>query len=204
MKRTTNTRKSTKGQRFTSDFIPYDIAMSRGNDLLWDRKRTRIGFYIILSVNTGMRVSEVLARRHSDFQNKRPGDDLRIYEPKTQQYRDVQLNEKVLTAYRQLLSILTTQAPVRSSDFVFLSQKGGVYRVPSINAIIKEVFSGVAANISTHSLRKSFGRQVYETNGRSEDSLIKLNEIFHHDSPRVTRGYLGITREEIRNIFMNL
>lgn len=59
-------------------------------------------------------------------------------------------------------------------------------------------------NISSHSLRKSFGRRVYENNNESEKSLIYLSELFNHTSLSVTRKYLGIRQEELNDIYMNL
>jgi len=45
---------------------------------------------------------------------------------------------------------------------------------------------------------------VYECNGRSEDSLIKLSELFQHSTMAITRRYLGIRKEELGDIYMNL
>ena len=43
-----------------SDFIDYDKAMLKGRELLWNDKQMVIGFYIIFSINTELRVSDVL------------------------------------------------------------------------------------------------------------------------------------------------
>ena len=47
-------------QKKTSDFIDYDKAMLKGRELLWNDKQMVIGFYIIFSINTELRVSDVL------------------------------------------------------------------------------------------------------------------------------------------------
>ena len=52
--------------------------------------------------------------------------------------------------------------------------------------------------LSCHSLRKTFGRQVYTMNGEnSELALVKLMELFNHSSVAITKRYLGLRQEEI-------
>jgi integrase len=194
-------RKSQLGQRFTSDFIDYDRAILKGNQLLWSEKQSIIGFYILFSCNTGLRISDVLARKHSELMNCKPGDYLRLTEHKTGKYREIQINSKVVEAYQYLVSKLGSVDP---DDYIFKSQKGTVYHIESLNCILKETFAGCAPHISTHSLRKSFGRRIYELNGKSEDCLIKLSELFQHSNMAITRRYLGLRREEIGSLYMNL
>ena len=48
------------------------------------------------------------------------------------------------------------------------------------------------------SLRKTFGRQVYNMNSEnSELALVKLMELFNHSSVAITKRYLGLRQEEI-------
>ena len=194
-------RKSTAGQNLTSDYIPYSIAQEKGNELLWHGKQPIIGFYVLFSINTGLRVSDIKCIKHSDLIPLRPGDYLRIQEKKTKKYREIQINKKIVEAYQQLRQRITGVHP---DTFVFVSQKGSVYATPSLILILKKEFRGIAPRISTHSLRKSFGRHVYELNGNSEDALIKLSEMFQHSSMSITRKYLGLRREELGSIYMNL
>lgn len=195
-------RKSQKGKTFTADYIPYDKATLKGNELLYGDRQPKIGFYIIFSINTGLRVSDVLSRRHSELAGMRAGEYLRVTERKTGKVREIQVNDKIIDAYRQLTDKLTGR--YSGSDYIFTSRKGCVYANETVNVILKKVFAGYAPHISTHSLRKSFGRHVYEMNGRSEDSLVKLSELFRHTCMAVTRRYLGIRREELGSIYMNL
>lgn len=163
-----------------------------------------LGFYIIFAINTGLRVSDILARKHSELMNLRPGDYLYVTEKKTKKPREIQVNRKIIEAYAYLSGKLQKMGKYQPDDFIFLSQKKIVYNIESLNTRLKEIFAGYAPHISTHSLRKSFGRHVYETNGRSEDALIKLSELFQHSNMSITRRYLGIRREELGSIYMNL
>ena len=59
-------------------------------------------------------------------------------------------------------------------------------------------------NFSTHTFRKTFGRYVYETNNRSAEALVLLNKILNHTSIQITKTYIGITQDEINNIFESI
>ena len=49
-----------------------------------------------------------------------------------------------------------------------------------------------------YSLRKTFGRQVYNLNSEnSELALVKLMELFNHSFVAITKRYLGLRQEEI-------
>ena len=54
---------------------------------------------------------------------------------------------------------------------------------------------------STHTWRKTFGREVWNRNNQSEASLIKLSYLFNHSSVAITRIYLDITREEVQDMY---
>jgi hypothetical protein len=56
--------------------------------------------------------------------------------------------------------------------------------------------------ISTHTWRKTFGREVWRRNNYSEASLIKLSLLFNHSSTAITRIYLDITREEVGDLYI--
>jgi integrase len=185
----------------TADYIPYDQASLKGNELLWSDKSSVLGFYVIFSINTGLRVSDVLNIKHSDLSPLRTGDYLRVKERKTKKDRNIQINDKIVKAYKYLVSV---SSPYKQDDYVFKSQKNTVFRTVTLNRLLKEVFRGYAKHISTHSLRKSFGRHVYDKNNQSEHILMMLSEMFQHSSMGITRKYLGLRQEEIGNIYMNL
>ena len=86
-----------------------------------------------------------------------------------------------------------------------MSRKKVVYSVQRINVRLKEIkakYSIKVEHLSTHSLRKTFGRKVVESAGEnSEMALIKLSEIFNHTSPMITRRYLGLRQEELEEVY---
>jgi 2-oxo-4-hydroxy-4-carboxy--5-ureidoimidazoline (OHCU) decarboxylase len=48
------------------------------------------------------------------------------------------------------------------------------------------------------------GWGVFEMNNQSEEALITLSHIFNHSSIIITRAYIGLKRERITNIYMEL
>jgi integrase len=190
-------KRSVKG---TSDYLDYDLAMRIANDILWHGRQPQVGFYVIFSINTGLRVGDTLKLKHADMIGKQAGDYLIITEQKTGKRRQVQLNDKVIDAYKYLQKRNRT----KPTDYVFKSQKNHVFATVTINRTLKRIFKGCAPVISSHSLRKTFGRRVYEMNGRSEHSLVLLSDIFGHSNLAITRRYLGLRKEEISNVYLNL
>lgn len=187
----------------TSDYLDYDLAMRIANDILWHGRQPQVGFYVIFSINTGLRVGDTLKLKHADMiaATIQPGDyHLIIIEQKTGKRRQVQLNDKVIDAYKYLQK----RSRTKPTDYIFKSQKNHVFATVTINRTLKRIFKGCAPVISSHSLRKTFGRRVYEMNGRSEHSLVLLSDIFGHSNLAITRRYLGLRREEIANVYLNL
>ena len=184
----------------TSDYINYDDAMRIGSEILWHGRQPVTGFYIILSVNIGRRVGDVLKFKHYDFIGRKVGDVLQIREQKTGKTIDITLNATVIEAY----AYLTRRMKCKPNEYIFLSQKGGVFYTTTINRMLKRVFAGYAPVISSHSLRKSFGRHVYNQLGKNENALVYLSELFGHSSLVVTRRYLGIRKQELANIYLSL
>ena len=70
---------------------------------------------------------------------------------------------------------------------------------------IKKKYKLKIKNFSCHSLRKTFGRQVYNMNSEnSELALVKLMELFNHSSVAITKRYLGLRQEEILQTYESL
>lgn len=190
---------SAKGSNTTSDFCDFDRTLNKGFRILKHDKSYRIGFLIIVGINTGLRISDLLSLKHADFQS----DCMVINERKTGKRREIDFNENIKEGYKLLHSRIGGE--VQPSDYVFVSQKGSVYSVRSINRILKDLLPHKKGqNISSHSLRKTFGRRVFEINNESEKSLIILSQIFNHSTTSVSRRYLGIRGKEISNIYLNL
>ena len=188
----------------TADYINYDSALRKGTELMKNDKTSIVGFYLILSINLGLRVSDILSLRHSDLSDKKEKDVLSITEKKTGKVRNLTINNHIVRAYENLVDRLKEKNQYEEDGFIFISQKKKVYTNRSLNRILKNHFRSSHHNISTHSLRKSFGRKVYENSGQSDHSLILLSDVFRHSSTSITRKYLGLRKEEVSNIYLSL
>ena len=62
----------------------------------------------------------------------------------------------------------------------------------------------IPGNISTHTLRKTFGYFVHELNKFDPDCLYVEQSIFGHDSIETTKGYIGIMKEKSRKYFSDM
>lgn len=180
-----------KGIDYTSDYLDYATALEVGQSLIGDEKR--IGLLIVFGINTGLRYSD-LSRIHDDDIRKalKNNNVMTLTEKKTKKKRSVYLNRICIEAWQQFPHI----------GYLFLSQKRSIFTLDYINRVLKPLFkTPVKQNISTHSLRKTFARTYYDNAHDKEDALIKLSDIFNHESIAITRRYLGLTKEEINAIY---
>jgi integrase len=179
----------------TSDYLNFDATLNKAIKMIKSDKNYKLGFLVIFGINTGLRISDILKLRYEDLN----GDSMLLIEMKTNKKRMIRLNENVKNA----LSLLKERDSV-CEGFVFKSNQGTVYSKQYINRKLKELFGGKSLAVSTHSLRKTFGRRVWENNNQTDKALIYLSELFNHSSPAITKRYLGIRQEELDDIYMSL
>ena len=147
------------------------------------------GLLIVCGINLGLRIDDLLKLRFQDLRE----DNITITEGKTKKKRDLVINDNIKKALKYFESSY--------KGFAFKSQKQTVYSTQHVNRLMKVHFKG---KVSSHSLRKSFGRRVWCNDNESERSLIYLSELFNHSSSLTTRIYLGIRQEELNDIYLNL
>lgn len=167
-------------------------------------KRNREFLLIGTGAYLGLRASDLLNLRWSDLLGK---DEVTIMEKKTGKSRHISINTSLMTILEYVSSELTKQGKFNLYDFLFANRNGEKVSIQYINRLMKKTFAdfGVRTqNASTHTLRKTFGKRVWEMDGKSERSLIYLSQIFNHSSISITRRYIGIVQEDIRDIYMKL
>jgi len=186
------TRKVTsrKGTITTSNHIDYDKALNKALSML-GTKNENFGFYIIVAINTGLRIGDILNIKKRHFEK----DAYTFREQKTSKAKTVPFNKHIKDYFLQLKN---------KSETPFKSNKGTTYTRQQINRKIKQAFKTKDKNYSSHSLRKSFGRKVYEDNDQSENALVILSKIYNHSNLRVTRDYLDLTQEILDDVYMSM
>jgi len=170
------------------------------------KKAKRIKEYLLIGTGAylGLRASDLLNLRWSDLMYK---DEIAITEKKTGKHRHITINTSLKGVLSYVSEELTKQGKFNLDAYIFANRNGEKVSIQYINRLLKKTFSdfGVRTqNASTHTLRKTFGKRVWEMDGKSERSLIYLSQIFNHSSIGITRRYIGIVQEDIRDIYMKL
>ncbi len=180
----------------------------------------------LLGIHIGLRASDLRMLKWSFFYDKNMEfiDGKREVKPKktrkTNKFVPVFINESV----KAIIQDYVRKYPIEDIDaYIFASRKNtGRKRkddsdikdshgnMPiseaSIWRILNEVASeaGIKQNIGSHSLRKTFGYLIWHNAKNKEDALVKLQIIFNHSSTQTTARYIGITDNEISDMYNSI
>lgn len=152
----------------------------------------------------GMRAGDLLQLRWREVVDR---DYFHITESKTGKTRKIDINPTVKDALDYVRSQLTKDGRYRPDGFLFANRWGNAMKICYANRQLHWIFERYkirAQNPSTHTLRKTFAKRVWEMDNRSERSLIYLSDILNHSSTSVTRRYIGITQQVITDVYMKL
>lgn len=143
----------------------------------------------------GLRISDILTLTWSMLLND---DKFTINEKKTNKRRVIKINSDFQQHIKQCYNALHI---TNDNEKCFLSQKKMVYSTQRINVLFKEIkknYNLKVEHFSTHSMRKTFGRKIYESSGEQANiALMRLSELFNHSNVSVTKIYLGIREKEL-------
>ena len=178
-----------------SDYLDYDVAMGKAMELIESGKNANLGLLIACGVNMGLRISDLLT---IDYSQLAKGSFI-IKEKKTKKRRKVVANSAVLEAVGKMPN--TAQKELGAKCFT--SNKGTVYSPQHVNRLLKKHFDSEEKKISTHSLRKSWGRRYYNKY-KDDGGLEDLQLQFNHSSPTDTLKYIGITQERLDRMYERL
>ena len=191
------------GQKTKSDFIEWVKLQSLTQKLERDND-WKFTLLITIGMFTGLRISDILSLHWNDLLDK---TNIEITEKKTGKQRKILVNQHLQETIQRIFGKLDHINPEQP---IFLDRFGKKPISPQyVNWKLKELVKKYqvvkdTTKIKSHSIRKSFGRRVWENSERSEKGLIMLNEIFNHSSIKTTKIYLGIRESEIRDVYQNL
>lgn len=193
---------SLPGQKTTTSAMSWEDFKSLIAKLERDREY-KFCLLITIATFTGLRISDLLGLRFSQFEN---GDLLTIVETKTKKTRKIKINSDLKTIVQR---VREKMGVVNSEQFIFLNKYGNkVIDKSYVNLKLKELFKRYdihnEGNISSHMFRKTLGNRVLRLNNYSNESIIKLMELFNHSSPSITRRYLGLREQEILDVYDSL
>lgn len=184
-----------------ADYLPWDTMLNLTHRLYKDGKY-RISLLVACGSFLGLRISDLLSLSWEQILC----ENFVLNEKKTGKHREIKVNASVQAHIKECYKALDIKDP---HEKCFLNRYGDVISIQRINVILKQIkvkyMLKDIQHFSTHSFRKTFGRKVVEMAGEnSEMALIKLGEIFNHTSPSITRRYLGLRQQELREVYESL
>ena len=162
-----------------------------------------------IGIKTGLRISDILKLTWNDVysefgENPTFRQSIVITEKKTGKSKQFRLSDSVKESVNQLIGLYNPQ----KRTFIFISDSNSV--TASKSAWTRQYVwqflndygyrSGIKEKIGTHTMRKTFGYHAYK-NGVD---LSLLMRIFNHSSQAVTLRYIGITQDQIDDVYINL
>lgn len=152
----------------------------RGRDLL----------LFTIGINSSLRISDILPLTVGDLR----GDYIVVTEKKTNKRKTIRINDAIKRV---------SPKGAQDSDYLFPSRTGGkpISRVQAWRILNNAAErAGLNVNFGTHSLRKTFAYMAYK-NGVD---LALLMRVLNHSSQRETLRYIGIERENIDDVYINV
>jgi site-specific recombinase XerD len=155
----------------------------------------------VLGINSGLRISDLLKLKVGDvMENGKVKERIVVREKKTGKTKDFPLGD---SAKKAISEYMKSRGEYPQDEALFPSRKGGTpltrqhaYRI--INDAARAV--GITEQIGTHTLRKTFGYHAYQ----SGVDITRIQKLLNHSAPSVTLAYIGITQEELDDVYVNL
>lgn len=190
---------SLKNSTTTADYIEWDKAVNLVHRLFNDGEY-RMSLLIGCGIFFGLRISDIL---QLTWEMLLDDSSFELIEKKTQKHREIRININFQKHIQECCNALNIHD---MSEKCFISRKNCTYSIQRINVLLKgiKVKYGLKSvkNFSSHSLRKTFGRHVYEmADSNGEMALVVLSELFNHSNIAITKRYLGLRKEEILHCY---
>ncbi len=149
----------------------------------------------VLGINSGLRISDLLSLQVQDVKGK---ERISLREQKTGKTKDFPLSDTCQKAVKEYLQVRGMDA-----GFLFASRKGqgAISRVQAYRILNEAARAiGIKEQIGTHTLRKTFGYWAYQAGV----DITRIQKLLNHSAPSVTLAYIGITKDELDDVYINL
>ena len=146
----------------------------------------------ILGLNSGLRVSDIVALNVEDVKDK---IHISIVEKKTQKTKMFCINNKL----KKVLQDFTKDR--KFNEPLFLGKQGKRLNRKEVYRFIKKAceVNNIKIHAGTHTMRKTFGYHHY----KKFKDVAMLQKIFNHSHPQITLRYIGIEQDEIDMSYKN-
>jgi integrase len=189
---------SAKFSTTTADHLEWNQAMNLIRNLYND-ENYKMSLLIAIGTFWGIRISDILSLKWEQVYDL---DEFDLIESKTKKKREIKINAQLK---RHILDCHVKINPRSSDEYIFTSQKGTIYSIQRINVILKDLkvkYNLKIKNFSSHSMRKSFGREIFNRSAENAElAIVKLSQLFNHSNPAITRRYLGISQKELLDTY---
>jgi len=160
-------------------------------------KSERDYLLFVLGINTGLRISDLLALTVGEVWQHKPAEFIEIREKKTGKSKRFILNQSAAKALKETsyLKGADLKAPL------FPSRKGGaISRIQAYRVLNAAAELAGINEIGTHTLRKTWAYHAYQAG----TDLSLIQQVLNHSSPSVTLRYIGITQDDIDRVYKSI
>lgn len=172
--------------------------------LAWRNKIVFLEF-INFGCNVALRISDLSKLCFQDIDEK--NWRIELIEKKTKKKRIIKLNKVCQKAIKNLKKFYQELGYDSKNGYLFKSlspyQKKYKLDMPfTINGVSKEFkkiedYLNISYPLGSHSLRKTWGKNVYE----KTLNIALIMQAFNHSSPQITLRYIGIEEEDINRLY---
>lgn len=161
----------------------------------------------VLGINSGLRISDLLNLTVEDVKGK---DRITLREMKTRKrdeegniiasgkLKDFPLSEK---SKKVIADYLKDSGLIEGALFPSKKGKNPISRIQAYRILNNAGEAvGIKTAIGTHSLRKTFGFWAYQQGV----DITRIQKLLNHSTPAITLAYIGITKQELDDVYINL
>lgn len=170
--------------------------LARLRDFFLNSNSTRYGLrnwtLVLMGVNVGLRCGDITSLRVGDiYRNGEIKTKVDYVQEKTSRWEVFYIQDSLKP---DLLRYIKTLKDTSPSAWLFPNERGGRLTTKSAYAILKRANEklGFDFHFSTHSLRKTLGKNAYRQFG-----MDGARELLRHRDNKVTARYIGVTEDEI-------
>lgn len=172
-------------------YVEWNCALDLIYKLIED-KNYRMAMFILISIHTGLKVNQIRKLKWINILNEYEIKDNNIL---------LNVNDDF---YNVSNYIYKQMGEPQKTEYILLSNKKCPYSVQRLNILLKDLnrqYKLGVKDLTTHSLRKTFGRRIVEQSQNQNATLFSLSTYFGHASPRITIDYLGLDYLKEKHFF---
>lgn len=177
-----------------------------------------------MQLQTGFRISDIVKMKVSDVVNYDIYDDfygrriiditeikdnIKLLEQKTKTQRSVKISAWLKERIKLYLNANGVRDKIQcNDDYLFISEKYGddtsrYISAKSASAIMHQVGKTINWDVSSHTMRKTYGSIRYNYADDKERALAQISELYGHANTEITRKYIYINNIEMDDIQTN-